>query len=63
LKRFVITGPMESGKSTLLAELRKRGFTIVPEATSIVLAERRAAGDDGVPERSPSGSAISCWSG
>jgi predicted ATPase len=42
-----------SGKSTLIAELCKRGFTVVPQPARIVLAERRAAGGDGVPERSP----------
>src|SRR5262245_20700369 len=44
---------MGSGKSTLLAELRRRGFTVVPEPARIVLAEQRAAGGDGVLERSP----------
>ena len=53
LKRVVITGAMGSGKSTLLAELRKRGFTVVPEPARIVLAEQHATGGDGVPERSP----------
>jgi predicted ATPase len=53
LKRIVITGAMGSGKSTLLAELRKHGFTVVPEPARIVLAEQRAAGGDGVPERNP----------
>ena len=53
MKRIVITGAMGSGKSTLIAELRKRGFTVVPEPARIVLAEQRAAGGDGVPERSP----------
>jgi predicted ATPase len=53
LKRVVITGAMGSGKSTLLVELCKLGFTMVPEPARIVLAEQRAAGGDGVPERSP----------
>ena len=53
MTRIVITGAMGSGKSTLIAELRKRGFTVVPEPARIVLAEQRAAGGDGVPERSP----------
>ena len=53
MKRIVITGAMGSGKSTLLAELRKHGFTVVPEPARIVLAEQRAAGGDGVPERNP----------
>jgi predicted ATPase len=53
LKRVVITGAMGSGKSTLLVELCKLGFTVVPEPARIVLAEQRAAGGDGVPERSP----------
>ena len=53
LKRVVITGAMGSGKSTLLDELRKLGFSVVPEPARIVLAEQRAAGGDGVPERSP----------
>jgi predicted ATPase len=51
--RVVITGAMGSGKSTLLAELRRRGFAVVPEPARIVLAEQRAAGGDGVPDRSP----------
>jgi predicted ATPase len=53
LKRIVITGAMGSGKSTLLAELRKRGFTAVPDPARIVLAAQRAAGGDGVPDRNP----------
>jgi predicted ATPase len=53
LKRVVITGAMGSGKSTLLVELCRLGFTGVPEPARIVLAEQRAAGGDGVPERSP----------
>src|SRR5262249_36031003 len=53
LKRVVITGAMGSGKSTLCVELCKLGFTMVPEPARIVLAEQRAAGGDGVPERSP----------
>ena len=44
---------MGSGKSTLLVELCKLGFTVVPEPARIVLAGQRAAGGDGVPERSP----------
>ena len=53
MKRVVITGAMGSGKSTLCVELCKLGFTVVPEPARIVLAEQRAAGGDGVPERSP----------
>src|SRR6185369_11565126 len=47
------TGAMGSGKSTLLVELRKYGFVVVPEPARIVLAEQRAAGGHGVPERNP----------
>jgi len=53
LKRIAITGAMGSGKSTLLVELRKYGFVVVPEPARIVLAEQRAAGGHGVPERNP----------
>jgi predicted ATPase len=53
MKRIVITGAMGSGKSTLLAELRRRGFAVVPEPARIVLAAQRATGGHGVPERSP----------
>ncbi len=44
---------MGSGKSTVLAALAARGYVTVPEPARIVLAEQRASGGDGVPDRSP----------
>lgn len=52
-KRFVITGAMGSGKSTVLKLLQSAGLTVIEEPARQVLAEQRSTGDDGVPEKNP----------
>jgi predicted ATPase len=52
-KRFVITGAPGGGKTPVLKELVAMGFTGVPEPAREVLAEQRAAGGTGVPEKDP----------
>jgi len=49
----VITGPPGSGKSTILRELGKAGWSVVDEPARQVLAEQRSFGGGGVPERDP----------
>jgi predicted ATPase len=49
----VITGPPGSGKTPILRELVAMGFACVEEPARIVLAEQRAMGGDGVPDRDP----------
>jgi predicted ATPase len=51
--RFVITGAMGGGKTSLIAHLVADGFGGVAEPARAVLAEQRAAGGDGTPERDP----------
>lgn len=52
-KRFVMTGAMGSGKSTVLKLLQSNGLTVIEEPARQVLAEQRSIGDDGVPEKNP----------
>ena len=46
---FVFTGGSSSGKSSIIAELRGRGHTCIPEAGRIVVQKEQAAGGDGLP--------------
>ena len=48
---FVVTGGPGVGKTTLLAELARRGQLTVAENARAVIAEQTAAGGDGVPWR------------
>jgi predicted ATPase len=52
-KRFVITGAPGGGKTPVLKELVAMGFDGVHEPAREVLAEQRAAGGTGVPEKDP----------
>ncbi len=52
-KRFVITGAMGSGKSTVLKLLQAEGLTVVEEPARQILAEQRSIGDESVPEKNP----------
>lgn len=52
-KRFVITGAMGSGKSTVLKLLQAEGLSIIEEPARQILAEQRSIGDEGVPEKNP----------
>lgn len=52
--RFVVlTGCSGGGKSTLLAELARRGFTIVPEAGRQIVREQDWTGGDALPWTQP----------
>lgn len=52
--RFVvITGCSGGGKSTLLAELARRGFTVVPEAGRQIVREQDWTGGDALPWTAP----------
>jgi len=50
-KRFVITGAMGSGKSTVLKLIQSAGFNVIEEPARQILAEQRSIGDEGVPEK------------
>lgn len=52
-KKFVITGAMGSGKSTVLKLLDAAGFNVMTEAARQILAEQRNIGDEGVPDKNP----------
>jgi|SRR5579872_2889713 len=52
-KRFVITGAMGSGKSTVLKLLKSSGLNVIEEPARQILAEQRSIGDEGVPEKNP----------
>jgi predicted ATPase len=52
--RFVvITGCSGGGKSTLLVELARRGFTVVPEAGRQIVREQDRTGGDALPWTAP----------
>ena len=44
-RRYVITGAPGAGKSTILAVLRQRGYAVVDEAATDVIAREQARGD------------------
>ena len=44
MRRYVITGAPGAGKSTILAMLRDRGYAVVDEAATEVIARAHAAG-------------------
>ncbi|MGE9311659.1 AAA family ATPase [Niabella sp. CJ426] len=46
---FVITGGPGVGKTTLLNELEKRGFTIIPEDARRIIQEQVAINGEGLP--------------
>ncbi|MEQ9814817.1 MAG: AAA family ATPase [Azospirillaceae bacterium] len=52
-RRFVLTGAPGSGKSSVLAALAADGVATVAEPARQVLAQQRATGGDGVPDRDP----------
>lgn len=52
-KRFILTGSMGSGKSTILKLLQATGLVVVEEPARRILVEQRSIGDDGVPEKNP----------
>ncbi|MFN3521731.1 MAG: AAA family ATPase [Phenylobacterium sp.] len=44
MKRFILTGAPGAGKTTLIRALAQRGYAVVEEAATDVIAERQAAG-------------------
>lgn len=44
MRRYVITGAPGAGKSTILAALRERGYAVIDEAATDVIAREQAAG-------------------
>ena len=48
-KRYVFTGSSYSGKTTVIGELARQGFSTVPEAATIVISEQLATGEDILP--------------
>lgn len=50
---YVLTGAFGSGKSTVLALLKQRGFLCVNEPAREVLKEQRSFNGSGVPEKDP----------
>ena len=53
MRKIVITGCSGGGKSTLLAELAKRGHAVVEEPGRRVIAAERAGGGNGFPWQDP----------
>ncbi|MEK6809785.1 MAG: ATP-binding protein [Nanoarchaeota archaeon] len=48
-KKYVLTGSAYSGKTSTLNELARHGFSIVPEAATLVISEQLAVGGDILP--------------
>lgn len=48
-RRFVISGCSGGGKSTLIAEMARRGYAVKPEPGREIVREQMAAGGDGLP--------------
>jgi predicted ATPase len=46
VKRYVLTGAPGAGKTSLLRSLRERGWAVVEEAATEVIAREQAAGFD-----------------
>jgi predicted ATPase len=44
MRRYIITGAPGAGKTTILAALRERGYAVVDEAATDVIARRHACG-------------------
>jgi predicted ATPase len=55
LCRVMISGCSGGGKSTLLAELARRGHRVVEEPGRRIIAEERARGGDALPWADPAG--------
>jgi predicted ATPase len=46
MRRYIITGTPSAGKTAILLELEARGYAVVPEAATDVIARRQARGDE-----------------
>jgi predicted ATPase len=50
---FILTGAMGAGKSTILKQLREKGYLCVDEPARPILEEQRGIEGEGVPEKNP----------
>ncbi|WP_131782842.1 AAA family ATPase [Legionella gresilensis] len=50
---YILTGPPGSGKTSILAELSKRGFPIIEEPARRILAQQRSIDGEGVYDKNP----------
>lgn len=48
-KKYIISGPAGSGKSTLIAALQKSGFDCLQEVSRAVISLEQTLGNDGMP--------------
>lgn len=46
MQRLILTGAPGSGKTSVLMALQSRGYDVVPEAATAVIAREQARGDD-----------------
>lgn len=51
MKKVVITGGPCSGKTTLVSELKKRGFTVLHEVARALITEQRALNSELLPDK------------
>ena len=49
MKRYILTGTAGSGKTSIIQELKSKGYAVVEEAATDVIALEQVNGD---PERS-----------
>ncbi|MTI16999.1 hypothetical protein E1162_07075 [Rhodobacteraceae bacterium RKSG542] len=52
-RRVAITGASGGGKSTLLSELERRGYSVQPEVGRQIVAEQIASGRNALPSKDP----------